>query len=206
MERKIGETFWFKGKKYKVIAAKLNLCPSCAFKGWCVDSAKVAGACACRSDKKMVIFKEIKDRKIKDNQLTINIPNGMEIDVDVENCDLKAGVIKFKKKDITYKDVCDKFNLLGRHIVVTPNNIQKLIAIDKLLDTARYYNGDWKPDWNNKDRAKYSIIYDNYKNDYRTSKTYCINDGLIYFNNEQDAQNVIDNPNFREILDAIYKD
>lgn len=31
-------------------------------------------------------------------------------------------------------------------------------------------------------------------------------EGAIYFKNKEDAQAVIDNPNFRSILDAIYKD
>ena len=38
--------------------------------------------------------------KIIGNKLTINIPRGMEIDV--EKSDLKAGVIMFKKKLINY--------------------------------------------------------------------------------------------------------
>lgn len=32
------------------------------------------------------------------------------------------------------------------------------------------------------------------------------NEGAIYFKNKEDAQAVIDNSNFRSILDAIYKD
>ena len=36
-------------------------------------------------------------------KITINIPIGMEIDV--EKSDLKAGVIMFKKKSITFNDV-----------------------------------------------------------------------------------------------------
>ena len=38
--------------------------------------------------------------EIKDNKITINIPDGMEIDV--ENSDLKTGVIKFKNKELRY--------------------------------------------------------------------------------------------------------
>lgn len=39
--------------------------------------------------------------EIKDNKLTINIPYGMEIDV--ENSDLKTGIIKFKRKNCVMK-------------------------------------------------------------------------------------------------------
>ena len=38
-----------------------------------------------------------------DNKLIIDIPKGME--VDIEKSDLKAGVIKFRKKKICYADV-----------------------------------------------------------------------------------------------------
>lgn len=80
MERKIGELFEFKGKIYKVVESETVACPSCAFKGWCVDSDKVSGPCAGRTDKKFVVFKEI-NMKIRDNKLTIDIPEGMEIDI-----------------------------------------------------------------------------------------------------------------------------
>lgn len=60
-----------------------------------------------REDKKNIIFKEIKkDMEIKDNKLTINIPYGMEIDL--QNSNFDAGVIKFKKKAIV--DLKPKWN------------------------------------------------------------------------------------------------
>lgn len=36
-----------------------------------------------------------------------------------------------------------------------------------------------------------------------TSSIY--NEGAVYFKNKEDAQAVIDNPNFKNILDEIYK-
>ena len=41
--------------------------------------------------------------EIKDNKLVLDIPEGME--VDVEKSDLKAGVIAFKKSPLSYEDV-----------------------------------------------------------------------------------------------------
>lgn len=96
MERKIGELFEFKGKIYKVVESETVACPSCAFKGWCVDSDKVSGPCAGRTDKKFVVFKEI-NMKIRDNKLTIDIPEGMEIDV--ENSDLKKVLLSLRIKN-----------------------------------------------------------------------------------------------------------
>lgn len=151
-----------------------------------------------------VKFKEIKDMEIKDNKLTINIPDGMKIDV--ENSDLENGIIKFKKKELRYEDIENYLDLEGNRtgIPVDENNALKLCATDRLMNIARYYNGDWRPDWSSVEN-KYYIIYCNrsqcYTTDYKT-----INDiNTVYFKFEKDAQAVIDNPNFREILDAVYK-
>ena len=40
--------------------------------------------------------------EMKDNKIVLDIPKGME--VDVEKSDLKAGVIKFRKKEICYAE------------------------------------------------------------------------------------------------------
>ena len=50
---------------------------------------------------------------------------------------------------------------------------------------------------------KYFIVYNNntYIVDYNWTSIY----NKIYFKNKKDAQSVIDNPNFRAILNAIYK-
>lgn len=200
MERKIGETFEFKGKTYEVIESLRNICDNCAFSGECDATETVVGRCSCTSrlDGKNVIFKEIKD-----NQLTINIPKGMEIDI--ENCDFNAGVIKFNKKELTYKDIQDSVGKYPTFNFVTPRNRLKINAIDMLMNIAKYYNGDWKPNWKNPDSLKFSIWYDTLREKYDIE--YCggsvRND--VYFKNKKDAQTVIDNSNFREILDAIFK-
>lgn len=79
----------------------------------------------------------------------------------------------------------------------------KLVALSRLMNIAKYYNGDWKPNWSDKNEYKYFIIYkgDIYKVDYYWATI----SNNIYFKNKKDAQAVIDNPNFRDILDAIYK-
>lgn len=141
--------------------------------------------------------------EIKDNQLTINIPDRMEIDV--KNCDFNAGVIKFNKKELTYKDIQDSVGKYPTFNFVTPRNRLKINAIDMLMNIAKYYNGDWKPNWKNPDSLKFSIWYDTLREKYDIE--YCggsvRND--VYFKNKKDAQAVIDNPNLREILDAIFK-
>ena len=201
MERKIGEIFTYNNKTYQVI--KANTCKDCAFFNTRCNffQTLVAGTCTPggRKDNISVSFKLINN--MENNQLTINIPEGMEIDLEKSN--LAKGIIKFKKKDLTYEDILQAYTIRYGSIVVSSSNIDKLLAISKLMDIAKYYNGDWKPDWGNKNEYKYSIVYSRsiYKVDYGWMTIF----SNIYFKNKKDAQAVIDNPNFRDILDAVYK-
>ena len=201
MERKIGEIFTYNGKTYQVI--KANTCKDCAFFNTRCNffQTLVAGTCTPggRKDNISVSFKLINN--MENNQLTINIPEGMEIDFEKSN--LAKGIIKFKKKDLTYEDILQAYTIRYGSIVVSSSNIDKLLAISKLMDIAKYYNGDWKPDWNNLNYCKYYIICNNgiYAVDYSYIYIY----SNIYFKNKEDAQAVIDNPNFRDILNTVYK-
>ena len=206
MERKIGEVFTYNGKTYKVVPS-LGTCKGCDFYNGttCLDEPLKSkrGNCSCRKDKKYVIFIELYNMEIKNNQLTIDIPEGMEIDL--ENSDLAKGIVKFKKKDITYENVEDALKL-GKNcksIIINESNASKLVALSKLMNIAKYYNKDWKPDWNNSDKSKYYIRYNT--GTYAVDCNYTYNYGNIFFKNKKDAQAVIDNPNFRSILDKIYK-
>ena len=208
MERKIGETFEFEGKTYKTIQSLSDDCRNCAFADEpCYECtlSEILGGCSkkVREDKKNIIFKEIKSREIKDNELTINIPSGMEIDL--QNSNFGTGVIKFKKKEITYEDIENPLGLEGNWtgIPVDDSNVFKLCAIDRLMNIARYYNGDWKPDWDNPEENKYYIY--RIQGSYDISWLTVINFSVVIFKNKEDAQAVIDNPHFRGILDAIFK-
>ena len=64
MERKIGETFEFEGKKIEVKAAS-NGCDGCFLKEkCCIDSADLVGTCGAgdRADKKHVVFVEVQEQ------------------------------------------------------------------------------------------------------------------------------------------------
>ena len=80
--------------------------------------------------------------------------------------------------------------------------LKKLLALNQLLNIAEYYNQLHAKE----DYKQYYIVY------HMTIgyKVYCYDEGAIpgmvaIFNKREDAQAVIDNPNFREILDTIYK-
>ena len=206
MERKVGEVFTYNGKTYKVV--KTSACKDCAFKVRpCEALASITGTCAPgeRTDNTSVSFKEINNMEIKNNQLTIEIPEGMEIDL--ENSNLAKGIVKFKKKDITYENVEDALKL-GKNcksIIINESNASKLVALSKLMNIARYYNKDWKPDWYSY-ASKFSISFNHTSRKYIVDSSDCRTSGNALFKRPEDAQAVIDNPNFRDILDAIYKD
>lgn len=203
MERKIGEVFIYKNKTYQVVEVKIDKeCKGCAFEfSSCCTS--LLGDCSPthRTDGASVIFKEINN--MENNQLTIDIPEGMEIDL--ENSDLTKGIVKFKKKDITYDDILQAYATDFGGIRVPNHCIDKILAISQLMNIAKYYNGDWNPNWGSLMESKYYIYYSTRSNTYGVSNTSSTNYGNIYFRLYKDAKAVIDNPNFRDILDKIYK-
>ena len=143
--------------------------------------------------------------EIKGNKLIIDIPQGMEIDA--ENSNFAEGIIKFKPKCITYDDIVNSFNSVACiNVSVHSSNINKLTAMAQLMNIAKYYNGDWKPKWRDYGEEKNFIYYNYFQDEYNITADYRSKNSNAYFKNVADAQAVIDNPNFRPILDAIYKE
>lgn len=226
----IGTIFTYNSNKYKVCItdSKFNPCALCAFgKLYCDNLKSIRGYCAPRNrqDHIQIYYEQINDKTMnKDsdnisviipifntndslNDLHIDCPKGYSIDV--EHSDLSKGIIKFKKYNITLEDIYEN---QGKDTFVTnvvnnnTHTYNKICAIAKLIDIANYYNKGWKPDWNNGIEFKYHIVFDYFDDMYKTrSKSQTCNDA-IYFAHREDAQAVIDNPNFRDILDTIYKD
>lgn len=156
-------------------------------------------------------------------ELKIQVPEGYEIDK--ENSTFEC--IKFKsiRNDITYKDICKKLFRKGyyyfgdrgeiREIVefedktcADKNNaayikqLDKVLALNKLLNIAEYYNR-----LHTTNIKSTAIEYDGVNQKYYTSgiSLKYLRGISAIFNRKEDAQTVIDNPNFREILDTIYK-
>lgn len=203
MERKIGEVFTYEGKTYKVI--KGNACIGCAFTSGCYI-LHITGKCGgpSRLDKTNVVFKEINNMEIKNNQLIIDIPKGREIDV--KNSDLVNGVVKFKNKELTYGTIYEASNFKEfTNVSVLKCYRDRLSAISQLMNIVKYYNGDWKPDWSNSKENKYCIKFNYHKDRFYVDYNNSIGAGDVFFKNSEDARAVINNPNFKSILNTIYK-
>lgn len=180
-----------------------------------------------RPDTKSVVFVEIPKNNTKDKYYKIeplfrddnpsklksvefDLPNGYVIDKD--NSDLDKGIIRFKRKWLTieqlYKLAKESNHITHRDSINSFTDID-LVALSNLMDIARYFNGDWKYNITKGD-VGYSIAY--YKFVEAPHYSVCKIDNSVYtyygspiFKNEADAQYVIDNPNFRDILDIIFK-
>ena len=226
----IGTTFTYNGNKYKVCKDDdcYYTCNRCAFNGTNCDTIKgIRGNCIFghRTDHAQIYYIQINDETMnKDsdnsniitpifntdnslNDLHIDCPKGYSIDV--EHSDLSKGIIKFKNANITLEDIYkdDNTDYAINSVMFSESKLfNKSLCIAKLIDIANYYNKGWKPNWNNSEEHKYYILFNNnnengYSIEYRLKMNY----GNIFFKNEKDAQAVIDNPNFRDILDTIYK-
>ena len=187
-----------------------------------------------RLDKKSVVFVEIPKDDSKDNSkdkyykieplfrddnpsklksVEFDLPNGYVIDKD--NSDLDKGIIRFKRKWLTIEEmyklkpiVACEYVILS--IAINTSSRKKIVSLANLMNIARYFNGDWNYDANGNE-CGYMIAYDKTKTTDDSYQIVHINSdtdmyfGNIMFKNEADVQYVIDNPNFRDILDNIFK-
>ena len=138
MERKIGEIFTYGNKTYQVVKVGIGIgCKGCAFEtSGCSTYKFFLGHCfyIFRRDNTRVIFKLINNNmEIKNNQLTIEIPEGMEIDL--QNSNFDTGVICFKKKQPEFKDgdIVTQGVLKGVNVCIIKN------CIDKIDNKYNYY-------------------------------------------------------------------
>lgn len=155
-------------------------------------------------------------------ELKIQAPKGYKIDREKSTFDC----IKFKpiKKDITYKDVSNELfsnkcyyyidsggntqwiqtdDIEDANNAINEKQLKKLLALNQLLNIAEYYNR-LHPTTN----YPLTIGYNTVSNVYYImgTSTKFLKGIKAIFNSREDIKAVINNPNFREILDTIYKD
>ena len=160
---------------------------------------------------------------MKTKEVKIQIPEGYEIDK--ENSTFEC--VKFKpiKKNITYKDIHEylfknknsfyitNFGRVDNYLCVcsvmdNKNNatnreqLERLLALNQLLNIAEYYNR-LHPTTN----YPVTIGYNTVSNVYYIigASTKFLQGIKAIFNSREDVKAVINNPNFRGILDTIYK-
>lgn len=144
------------------------------------------------------------------NEIRIDVPEGTE-------AYLENNIIKFRpiKKELTYDDIAKELfygkssyfiregkdinrieNYIPFDTYIYSNNstskkqAEKLIAINKLMNVAKYFNGDWRPDWNNDKEYKYYLRICNKIINIGYANIYISN--IVYFKSEELAKQAIE--------------
>lgn len=151
---------------------------------------------------------------MKTQELKIVPPKGYEVDWDNSS----MGTIRFKpiEKKTTYKDICREL-FLGRpswrlrdtgvigcvnctssanihhsSISTSYKQLEQLLALNKLMNVAKYLNGDWEPDWNDRHQHKWFIFYDHQLSGLYLAIHYTQRFASVYFKSEELALKAIE--------------
>lgn len=154
--------------------------------------------------------------------LEFKIPEGYVFDKDNST----ETIIRFKpiKNTVTYKDVKEKLffdkehyveysgtinsskttRYYGENIIIATSiqQIEQLLALNKLINVAKYLNGNWKIDWRSK-QEKYYIVYDYRKYVLTVTCTNCFQSTLVYFKSPSLAKQAIEILGEEEIKKAL---
>lgn len=151
---------------------------------------------------------------MKTQELKIVPPEGYEIDWDNSS----MNTIRFKpiKKKITYQDVKEELfadtkehyieyagniypsrtiRCSGENIILatSKNQIEQLLALNKLMNVAKYLNGDWEPDFTDTDKQKWFIDYNSKESILGTDFTFGVyRHSNVYFKSGELARQAIE--------------
>ena len=148
---------------------------------------------------------------MEERVIKIEIPEGYEVDKEKSTFER----IVFKPKKESYKDVCRKLfykkkvyypNRYGNIVSSKLNEIRyedlnnctsekqakKLLAINQLMNIAKYLNGDWKPNWNDYEESKYTLCFDNSDTEIFIDVDYSIIRSIVYFKTKELAKKAIE--------------
>ena len=144
--------------------------------------------------------------------LEFKIPEGYVFDKENST----EEVIRFKPKKITYRDICRELflnksswrlleNGTTKHadisdsaisylmLTATSNKqLEQLVALNKLINVAKYLNGDWEPDWHNSREIKWCLFFDNCKHKMIASNWQTSHYGCVHFKSEELAFRAIE--------------
>ena len=161
---------------------------------------------------------------MKTQELKIEAPEGYE--VDWENS--SNNTIRFKpvKKKIIYKDVCRELFLdkpswrltdtgvigcanctssaIIHHSTISTSykQLEQLLALNKLMNVAKYLNGDWEPDFTD-NTQKWYINYDYEHLEFCTDFSISYRRNLVYFKSAKLVHQAINILGEEEIKKAL---
>lgn len=161
-------------------------------------------------------------------EIKIEIPEGYEIDY--KKSDLSTGKIAFirikEPELITYNEIATKLFKEKEHFYIsicgdiasyimdvfltdannssTKEQLEAILALNKLANVAKYLNGDWLPKWyNNTVYTKYYIYLDVADNILNIESNTFYKQSVIYFKTEKLAKKAIEILGEDEIRKAL---
>lgn len=143
-------------------------------------------------------------------ELQIIAPEGYEIDK--ENSTLEKIVFKKVEEKLTYEQVADKLFKNKNHyytdedgtviksnigwqcpnVAPTEHQLEKLLAINKLMNVAHYLNNGWEPNWTDKSTRKYCLYYNHIVKKILIDWSYEFQNTIVYFKSRELAEQAIE--------------
>ena len=127
--------------------------------------------------------------------------------------------IRFKpvKKKITYQDIINniKAKNIGVNVqfgltkigtdcfITSEKQLEQLLALNKLMNVAKYLNGDWDPNFTNFSERKWWIDYDFEDLMLSTDFSVYYRNSVIYFKSEELAHQAIEILGEEEVKKAL---
>lgn len=106
----------------------------------------------------------------------------------------------FYNQNICYPSGCGKIentigdedHYLDLNNCTSENQAKKLLAINQLLNVAKYLNDGWEPDWKDPSQSKYYISFYIYEKSFIIASTSLILHSVVYFKTKELARRAID--------------
>ena len=167
----------------------------------------------------LLTLKQYKEKYMNSEtkELKIEIPKGYE--VDKENSTFEKIVFKKVEEKLTYtKIIKELFNGKKYYYIndygtiketydpekiidfcdTDPNNaptkyqLERLLALNKLMNVAYYLNDGWEPNWNDGCQEKFYIYYNSAVKTFNVSANFYYNGGVTYFKSKEIAKQAIE--------------
>lgn len=119
-----------------------------------------------------------------------------ELFADTKKCYLECAGDICSSRTIKY---CNANTIMA----ISKNQIEQLLALNKLMNAAKYLNGDWEPDWHSSKETKWCLFFDNCKHKITTSTWQTSHYGCIHFKSEELALQAIEILGEEEIKKAL---
>lgn len=158
---------------------------------------------------RLYTLEEYKKEFMENKEIKIITPEGYEIDK--ENSSFEKIVFKKIEEKLTYEDIAEKLfkdeinyciaidgsikksytDWKCSNTALTQHQLERLLAINKLINVAYYLNDGWEPDWNSRSMYKYYLSYDYNLKDITVTLSCISQKAVVYFKSKELAQQAL---------------